>query len=418
MNLGKNNLIIFGAQWGDEGKGKIVDLFSKSFDFVVRFNGGPNAGHTVENKRGKIVLHQLPTGILNERCTVVLSPGVVLDLEKLKNEIREVVSFGINVKGRIKISNRCHVILSLHKILDGMAESVRGNSVIGTTRSGIGPVYGTKASYLGVRIEDLFDPPLLKEKLRILSRFYSFVDWKWEEEFEHLTRLAIEFKPFVTSTERFLLHVIESKKVILFEGAQGILLDNNFGTYPYCTASLCSPSSAIVNSGIPFNCVKNALGVGKCYVTRVGQGPMPSEIEDPDLASRIRELGNEYGATTGRQRRVGWLDLPALKYALKISGANMLIITKLDILARLPEFKVVESYRLNGKRVDFFDASISELFRIQTKLKNFRSLNLVHPKERELINFGKNFCKFIEEQTEVRVVGFSYSPRTEDFYHL
>lgn len=417
MNLGKNNLIIFGAQWGDEGKGKIVDLLSKAFDYVVRFNGGPNAGHTVENSRLKIVLHQLPSGILNRRCKVILSSGVVVDLDKLKSEIDQVHDLGVNTKGRILISNRCHIILSLHKHLDQFLETVKGSQAVGTTRSGIGPVYATKSSYLGVRIEDIFDSTTLREKLKILHKVYNHINWNWQQQYEHLVKLGEQFKPYVVSTEKVLLQAIKSGKTVLFEGAQGVLLDNNFGTYPYCTASLCVPGSAIVNSGIPLNNVKNILGVVKCYTTRVGQGPMPSEIQDLNLAAQIRELGHEYGATTGRPRRIGWLDIPALKYALKISGANMLVLTKVDILAKLPKFAFVRSYKLDGKKTDWFDLSTAQLSRVQTKVRWLKGIG-PDLSTKEVISFGKMFSKVVEDNVEVKVVGFSFSPRTEDFYYI
>jgi adenylosuccinate synthase len=352
-------LAIIGSQWGDEGKGKITDLLSEKCDVVVRYQGGNNAGHTIIVDGKKIVLHLIPSGILHPHSVSVIGHGVVFEPEAFCMELARVEAAGIRVTSEnLKISENVTVITSYNKILDAARES-QGSVKIGTTGKGIGPAYEDKIGRRAVKLKDLFDIDVLKKKLarnlgekEILFKHRYNVEFpSIEAEAERLYKLGLAVAPFVCDTFSFLDKAVESKKKILFEGAQGILLDIDYGTYPYVTSSSTALGGVYTGAGIPESHVEEVLGITKAYTTRVGEGPFPTELFN-DLGEEIQTKGHEFGATTGRKRRCGWLDLPLLKYSVKASNLTSIALTKLDILSNIRELKVCVAYEYEGKKID------------------------------------------------------------------
>ena len=315
--------VVIGAQWGDEGKGKIVDLLSSNTDYVVRFQGGANAGHTLEFDDKKVVLHLIPSGIFNGYAKCIIGNGVVIDPFALVKELNEVKEMGFDLAGRFYISQTAHVILPYHKILDKLKERRRAEDAIGTTGRGIGPAYVSKLSRIGIRMVDLLDPEGLRDKILqnitdinyALENMYSEPTIDAEAMMEELDNTIKELKPFICNTSNILHEAIEVGEAILLEGAQGCLLDIDHGTYPYVTSSSPTSGGACTGSGVPPTAITNVMGITKAYCTRVGNGPFPTELED-EMGELLRKKGHEFGATTGRPRRCGWLDLVALKYAV------------------------------------------------------------------------------------------------------
>ncbi len=358
-------LLVLGAQWGDEGKGKIVDFLSKYFDYAVRFQGGPNAGHTVVFDDKKIVLHTIPSGILRENCCAVMSNGVLVDIDVLEKEFKSLKDLGVDFKGRLFISNLCHIILPIHKKLDALLDT---NKKIGTTKMGIGPAVEFKVARHGIRIKDIFSQEiksLLKENIEYaqkLIKSFNYTDYdsdiNLEEIYSKLMKFAEKIHDFVTDTQKLLRKKIEEGKKILLEGAQGILLDIDFGTYPFVTSTNTSPGGSICGTGINPKSIDAILGVVKAYTTRVGGGPFPSEIKDENEAQTLRELGGEYGSTTGRPRRVGWLDIPLLKYSKNIAYFDFLALTKTDVLEKLGKSFYIEKYLHKDIKIDEPDTTI------------------------------------------------------------
>jgi len=340
---------VLGLQWGDEGKGKIVDVLCEQADLVVRCQGGANAGHTVVIEGQKHVLHLVPSGILTEGIRCVIGDGVVIDLEVLEREIEHLVSAGIDVWNRLAVSKRAHVVLPLHKRLERLHEEARGKSRIGTTGRGIGPCYGDKATRLGIRFGDILDRNL-DEKLRLLCRVHDLGDEDLSAEamLAYLERFGEMVNRIAADTHSILFDAMDKNRRILLEGSQGFLLDIDHGTYPYVTSCNTGIHGLLSGSGIPPSRVVRVIGVAKAYVTRVGAGPMPTEMEEP-FQGQIRQRGAEYGATTGRPRRCGWLDLVALRYACRANGVTSLAITKLDTLAGIETLKVCTAYDFNGQ---------------------------------------------------------------------
>ncbi|MCS6893992.1 MAG: adenylosuccinate synthase [Deltaproteobacteria bacterium] len=404
--------VVIGLQWGDEGKGKIVDSLARDYDFVVRFNGGPNAGHTLINKDRKLVLHTIPSGVFHRRTKLVITPGVVIDPVKFKLELRQIKEFEIQLKSRLVISPKCNLILECHKELDRYLEELRGKSKIGTTLSGIGPVYADKARYLGVRIEDVFNKSALQEKLRLLKKYHRFETWNLKRQIGELESFLDEIQGYLKPTEIILNSAVANNKSVLFEGAQGTLLDNTFGTYPYCTASSCLSASACLNTGVPLTKINRILGVFKAYVTRVGAGPFPSEIREAGLNESIREIGKEYGATTGRPRRIGWLDIPALKYSCSLNGCTELALTKIDVLYQLNSYYVVTRYKLNGEVTDFASLRTEDLYRVEPELKLFR----VKKSTDSLYQLALDLKNFIEDQLNLPIKLISYGPKDNEIF--
>lgn len=364
---------VLGTQWGDEGKAKVIDYFAKDFDYVVRFQGGANAGHTVYVGKNKFVFHLIPSGILNKDAHVVIGNGVVLDIAELLKEV-DLISGHVDVKGRIFISNKAHIVMPYHKLMDRVKEK-KSSGEIGTTLRGIGPAYVDKADRLGIRIGDLYgSPDVLRSKIEKAFEVKEYLFREYykadnipvvSEMLEELLVFAQKIKPFVVNTEKLLQDAHKSRENILFEGAQGSLLDVDFGTYPYVTSSTTIASGAMSGSGIGATDVANIIGITKAYVTRVGEGPFPTEL-DNEIGEQLRKAGGEFGATTGRPRRCGWFDAVATKYTIGINGVDEIFLTKLDVLDGFEKICVCTAYDLgNGERTDYFPSVIEDLKRVK-----------------------------------------------------
>jgi adenylosuccinate synthase len=358
--------VIVGAQWGDEGKGKIVDLLAQQSDVVCRYQGGPNAGHTVIVDGETFKFRQLPSGLLSGKMSV-LGNGCVVDPEVLLGEMDELEERGISVEP-LRVSGNAHLIMPWHIALDGASERRLGKLQIGTTRRGIGPAYADKAARIGIRVQDLLDPKILRQKIETalaeknvwLERVYDHEPFELAAVAERYEAYARRLRPFVTDTSLLVHEALAAGKRVLLEGAQGTLLDLDHGTYPFVTSSNPVAGAAATGIGIGPTRIDEVIGVAKAYVTRVGAGPLPSEMEET-LASRVRELGHEYGTVTGRERRPGWLDLVALRYAVRLNGITSLALTKLDVLSGLGELQVCVRYRLpDGTETPEFPAHQSD----------------------------------------------------------
>jgi adenylosuccinate synthase len=360
--------VIIGTQWGDEGKGKIVDYLAGSMDIVARYQGGANAGHTVVVGGDRFILHQIPSGILHHGVVCVIGNGVVLDPLAFFDEVRELESKGISVDGRIKISSHTHLILPYHKALDRVREGVLGDDRIGTTCRGIGPAYEDKAGRVGVRMVDLLDPDLLKKKVTenvavkdlLLDHFGSAERLSAAEILDELMGYRERLLDYMEDTSLYLARSMEERKAVLAEGAQGTLLDVDHGTYPYVTSSNTTVGAAANGLGISPVWIERVIGVAKAYTTRVGRGPFPTEIES-ELGSRLRDLGGEFGSTTGRPRRCGWFDAPVVRYAVRLSGITELAVTKLDVLDEMEGIKIGTGYHHEGKFMVEFPANILDM---------------------------------------------------------
>ena len=354
------SVVVLGAQWGDEGKGKIVDLLTEEIGAVVRFQGGHNAGHTLVIKGKKTVLHLIPSGILRDDALCLIGNGVVLSPAALKKEIGELEATGVNVRSRLKISPATPLIMPYHIALDQAREKAAGGAAIGTTGRGIGPAYEDKVARRGVRVADLQYPDQLAEKLRAVLDYHNFVLTQYlgvdAVDFQKTLDEALEFgayvKPMVSDVAGILHDLRKQGKRVLFEGAQGSLLDIDHGTYPYVTSSNTTIGGAMAGTGVGADAIDYVLGIAKAYATRVGGGPFPTELHD-EIGEGIRKRGQEFGATTGRPRRCGWIDIVALKRAVAINGMSGLCITKLDILDGMPTLKMCIAYQYRGKRTEY-----------------------------------------------------------------
>ncbi len=404
--------IIIGAQWGDEGKGKIIDYLSANSNFVVRFHGGNNAGHTIINSKGKFALHLLPSGIFNPKTKNIISNGTILDLETLIKEIEDVEKIGIKLKGRLFISPRCNLILPYHKMLDSLYEEAKGKVKTGTTGRGIGPTYADKASYNGIRLGDLMNKDLFSEKLntqlRVKNKILKALGAKPlnQKEIENVfAEYRKKISPFVIETFDMLNSAIDKDQKIVFEGAQGVFLDNDWGTYPFVTASNILSGGVTQYCGVAPQKIKNVIGVAKAYATRVGGGPFPTEL-DNEIGENLRNIGGEFGATTGRKRRCGWLDLELLKFASKINGFTGFAITKLDILDSFKEIKVATHYEYKGKKVSYENLETIELDKIKPVYKTFKgwaSKTAGITEFEKLPKEAKIYLKFIEKMTNTPI---------------
>ncbi len=351
------SVVVVGAQWGDEGKGKVVDYLAGSFDYIVRVAGGHNAGHTVIIGKDKHVLQLIPCGILRPQQHAVIGMGVVVDPVALVNEIEMLAKSGIDVKGRLHISNRAHLIFPYHRELDKAAESARGANKIGTTSRGIGPAYEDKMARRGLRMCDLLAPELFREKAarvvaeknRLAKGAYG-ANIDFSHEVDATLKLGEKIRGYICDSAELVNNALAQGKSVLFEGAQGTMLDIDHGTYPYVTSSSATSGGATTGTGVPPTKIKHVLGISKAYTTRVGGGPFPTEM--PDLeAQEVRERGKEFGAVTGRPRRCGWLDLAVLRYAKMINGIDSLVITKLDVFDTQREIQVCTGYKYKGKPI-------------------------------------------------------------------
>jgi len=353
------SIVVLGTQWGDEGKGKIVDLLSRDADAVVRFQGGHNAGHTLVIDGHKTVLHLIPSGILQPEVECFIGNGVVLSLKALRKEIEELEAKGVDVRPRIRISPACAIIMPWHEMLDRAREEARGARAIGTTCRGIGPAYEDKVARRGLRTSDLLDPDTLTDKIEHILDFHNFV---LSERFgmeplsvqamvEEALELGAYFKDQVADVSGRLYELRDQGKRVMFEGAQGSLLDIDHGTYPYVTSSNTTIGGVCTGAGVGPNAIDYVLGITKAYVTRVGGGPFPTELFD-EVGERLAKMGDEFGATTGRPRRCGWLDAVALRRMVNLNGVSGFCVTKLDVLDGLEEIKICTAYRLNGELLD------------------------------------------------------------------
>ena len=368
-------VVVVGAQWGDEGKGKLVDILAEGADWVVRYQGGANAGHTVVVGEKSIVLHQVPSGILNPGVRCAIGNGVVLDPETLFTEVDELVRDGIDVEGRLYVSDRAHLVLPYHKLLDGQSSA---SKAIGTTGRGIGPAYEDKVARRGVRVLDLKQPARLRT---LVERGVHHANGQLvamgsaqRAEVEPVMRLLERLAPrLLTLADDIGLALHRARKTgaaLLLEGAQGSLLDIDHGTYPFVTSSSTTSGGAVIGAGVPPTAIDAALGVVKAYTTRVGNGPLPTELASP-LQEEVRQLGNEFGATTGRPRRCGWFDALVVKYAVRVNGLTGLAVTKLDVLDTLEKLAICTGYEVDGEVMEEFPADISELERITPRYEWF-----------------------------------------------
>ena len=350
------NIVVIGTQWGDEGKGKIVDLLSEHFDIIARFQGGHNAGHTVFHGDKRFILHLIPTGILRAGKACVIGNGVVIDPEAFFTEIDELTQKGFNFNNNLFISERAHLIMPYHHIIEKAAEKARGEKKIGTTGRGIGPTYETKMHRSGIVVGDLMNNAILKEKLSqnlyeknfILEKLYGVAPLKLEHLLSWCQAMGQKIGKYVTDTSIFIDRARKNKKSILFEGAQGTMLDIDHGTYPYVTSSNCVASNACTGLGIGPLYIDGVLGIIKAYVTRVGKGPFPTELNN-DEGDMLQQKGNEFGATTGRRRRCGWFDVLVGKYAIRINSITTLALTKIDVLDQFKTIKICVGYKWGGK---------------------------------------------------------------------
>jgi adenylosuccinate synthase len=358
------NLAVLGAQWGDEGKGKIVDLLTAHFSIVARYQGGHNAGHTVYVSGRKFILRLIPSGILHPGVTCVIGNGVVIDPQALFAEVDELTKAGIDVEGRMVISDKAHLILPYHRDLDLLSEARRGERKIGTTSRGIGPAYEDKIARRGIRVGDLADPAVLEQGVRdnvaARNRLVQDSTMDWRPVLEQLLKYRERLRPWVRDVSLMLSQAMRDGQSILFEGAQGTLLDIDHGTYPYVTSSNASIGGVCTGLGVGPRAIDGVLGVAKAYTTRVGEGPLPTELTG-EMGNRLRESGHEYGAVTGRPRRCGWYDAVAVRYGVRINGLDALALTKLDVLDGLEQIEVCTAYRCGGRTLTDFPSDISLL---------------------------------------------------------
>jgi adenylosuccinate synthase len=358
------NLVVLGAQWGDEGKGKIVDLLTPKFSIVARYQGGHNAGHTVYVNGAKFILRLIPSGILHPGITCVIGNGLVVDPQALFAEIDELAKNGIHVNGRIVISDKAHLILPYHRDLDLLSEARRGERKIGTTSRGIGPAYEDKIARRGIRVGDLVDPRGLEQNVRdnvnARNRLVQDSTMDWRPVYEGLLTHAERIRPMIRDVSVMLHDATRAGTPIMFEGAQGTLLDIDHGTYPYVTSSNATVGGVCTGLGVPPKAIGYVIGVVKAYTTRVGEGPFPTELSG-EMGQRLRETGSEYGAVTGRPRRCGWYDAVAVRYAARINGLDGLALTKLDVLDGLEAIDVCTAYRCGGRVLKDFPSDLGQL---------------------------------------------------------
>lgn len=363
------NSVIVGAQWGDEGKAKVIDYLTEASDVIIRFQGGANAGHTVVANGKKFIFHLVPSGIMNPTKTCVVGNGVVFDIEQFLKEVDELLALGLSVSGRLFVSDLAHLVLPYHKFEDSVAESQKGDSKIGTTGRGIGPTYADKVSRTGMRVGDLvdwdhftgkFNAQFLLKKKGIEAWYKTDFKLDANEILKNYKALRERMLPFIADTSGLLFEATTLKKRLLFEGAQGTFLDIDHGTYPFVTSSNTIAGAACTGSGIGPTLIDHVIGIVKAYTTRVGNGPFPTELYS-DLGEKIRALGGEFGATTGRPRRCGWFDSVMVRKAVQVNGLTRLALTKIDVLNTLDEIKLCTHYEINGKKINQFPSNLATL---------------------------------------------------------
>ena len=412
------NLVV-GAQWGDEGKGKIVDLLGEEAHFAVRFHGGNNAGHTVVIGEKKFPFHLIPSGILRPKTVGVIANGVIVDPKVLLDEINFLESQGFSLKNKLLISHRCHLIMPYHKALDEAYENARGKNKLGTTKRGIGPTYADKVSYNGIRFYELVNWKAFEEKFVFqakiknkILKLFKVAPINIKKSLETFKQYREKLLPYVTDTFKVLNQAVKEKKNILLEGAHGVMLDNDFSPYPFSTGSNVVTGVVNTGAGILASKIDNIWGVVKAYTSRVGGGPLPTEIFDK-TADLIREKGREYGTTTGRPRRIGWLDLEAVKFSVEVCGINKIALTKSDVLSGLKKLKVCLGYQINGKRIDYSRCGYLELSKLKPVYKEFDGWQEDISKVKKFEDLPKNcqkYISFIEDFLKVKVEIISVSP--------
>jgi adenylosuccinate synthase len=419
-----SNVIVLGAQWGDEGKGKVVDLLAERFDIVARYQGGHNAGHTVFIGEKKFVLKLIPSGILRPGVQAVIGNGVVIDLAALLSEIAALEANGIDATAQLRISNRAHVIFPFHRLVEKMSEARENRIPIGTTSRGIGPCYEDKTGRRGIRIADLYDPEsfrdiydtLVEDKKALAATFNLHDTIDYAEIRAQYEQYAEKIRPMVCDTAALLADAMAHGKRILFEGAQGTMLDIDHGTYPFVTSSSASAGGASIGTGVPPTKIGGIIGVSKAYITRVGSGPFPTESNDA-TGDLLRREGKEFGAVTGRPRRCGWFDVPLLKYTAMVNGFDTLFIMKLDVLDILDEIPVCIRYRLHGEEVTEMPATYRALEAVEPvyeMMPGWRTSTRGISRFDELPAEARSYLKFLEDRTGVEVGGVSTGPeRTE-----
>lgn len=422
MNKGKTAVII-GAQWGDEGKGKIVDVLSENFSIVARYAGGHNAGHTVIINGQKFILQLVPCGVLRSGCCSVIGNGVVLDPMAFLKEVASLRQAGVQVDGNLFVSNRAHVILPYHRMIELASENAPGRVKIGTTSRGIGPAYEDKMGRRGLRVADLLELPLLRkhienacrEKNMIAHALFNSEPLDPDKMYSEYAKVAEEIAPFVRDTGSFLNKSLREGRSIVFEGAQGTMLDIDHGTYPFVTSSSATSGGAVIGTGIAPTAINTVIGVTKAYCTRVGEGPFPTELHD-SMGERLRARGNEYGAVTGRPRRCGWLDLPLLRYSGAINGVSWWVVTKLDVLDELAEIPVCVAYKVDGKLTDEPPAQgcgYDKIECVYKSLPGWRSSTEGITDIDKLPQQARAYLKFLEQETEAQIGMVSTGPGRE-----
>jgi adenylosuccinate synthase len=414
---------VIGAQWGDEGKGKIVDVLSDNFSVVTRYAGGHNAGHTVTINNQRFVLQLVPCGVLRPGCKAIIGNGVVLDPIAFLKEVQKLRDAGVKIDGNLFISNRAHVILPYHRMIEMAAETAPGRVKIGTTSRGIGPAYEDKMSRRGLRVADLLDSGLLRrhitnacrEKNEIVHALFNQEPLDPDVIYREYAEAAEQIRPFVADTAILLNQAIRRGERVLFEGAQGTMLDIDHGTYPFVTSSNATSGGAITGTGVPPTAIDAVIGVSKAYCTRVGEGPFPSELHDA-TGQALRDRGHEYGAVTGRPRRCGWMDMPLLRYSVMINGISWLVITKLDVLDELKEIHVCTGYKVDGKVTTDPPAQASgydKLEPVYTNLPGWQSSTLGITDFQKLPVKAREYLAFLEQESGARIGMISTGPGRE-----
>ncbi|MEM0466666.1 MAG: adenylosuccinate synthase [Candidatus Thermoplasmatota archaeon] len=392
--------LILGTQWGDEGKGKIVDYYAKKADYVVRFQGGNNAGHTIQVDDQVYKLHIVPSGVIQGKIGII-GNGVVIDPEVLLHEINELKKRGIDPK--LLISDRAHIIMPYHKILDGAEEQYLGDKKIGTTKRGIGPCYSDKVARVGIRTSDLLDKTILRQRLqqiiplkqKMLDMYNISTTLHLDQLVETYAHYGTQLEKYITSTQMVLQQALTENKHVLFEGAQGTMLDVDFGTYPYTTSSNTIAGGAITGTGVNPKNITDIIGIMKAYTTRVGEGPFPTELSD-DVGIHLQKKGHEFGTTTMRPRRCGWLDLVIVKHSCMLSGITSIAMTKIDVLTGLPKVKICTAYKLLGKTIDFVPATIADVERCIPQYIELHGWKYLDPSTKIYDDLPREVQKYID----------------------
>jgi adenylosuccinate synthase len=415
--------VVLGLAWGDEGKGRVCDALAADARYVARYSGGNNAGHTIRVGEEEFVVHLIPSGIVREGVTCTIGNGVVVNPEVLVEEVLELEERGLRVRDRLKVDGRAHLILPYHIRLDGYREKALGKAKIGTTNRGIGPTYEDKIARVGIRIQDIFDEGILRQKLKgalreknaLITGIYGEEPYDPDELADYLFSFCDLFEPMMADTGRILREAIGRGEPVLMEGAQATLLDNDFGTYPFVTSSNPSVGGVCVGAGIPPSGLGEVIGVTKAYTTRVGDGPMPTELFD-EAGGTLRGVGHEYGATTGRPRRCGWLDLVAVKYTASLNGIDGLALTMLDVLSAFEEVKVCVGYEIEGEWMDEFPMHQTDLHHARPVYRSFPGwgVDVTGCRRREeLPEEARDFVGFVEDELGVPLRMISVGPERD-----